>query len=101
MWPFPARPKVETKPEVEVRLQLLEKRLEEIEFEWTGWYDKYRRLYARLVKREGSEAPAQPTQHSGPVGDQLHLVDEHQLTPEQLAINQEILAMRGGGRGRG
>jgi hypothetical protein len=33
------------------RLRALEKTLQEIRVEWEEWYDKYRRLYARLNKR--------------------------------------------------
>ena len=41
------------------RIDTLEKRLETIEYEWTDWYDKFRRLHARLAKREqrGEDKP--------------------------------------------
>lgn len=31
--------------------QLMEKRNDQIELEWSEWFDKFRRLYARLAKR--------------------------------------------------
>ncbi len=33
------------------RVEVLERRIKAIEVEWDEWYDKYRRLYARLAKR--------------------------------------------------
>lgn len=34
-----------------LRLEALERRLKVIEADWDEWYDKFRRLYARLSKR--------------------------------------------------
>lgn len=34
------------------RFDRLEERWNRIDVEWSEWYDKYRRLYARLAKRE-------------------------------------------------
>ena len=43
------------------RVEELERRLKSIEIEWDEWYDKYRRLYARIAKRvkaqEAAESP--------------------------------------------
>lgn len=36
---------------LEARMRALEKVQSEIEVEWNGWFDKFRRLYARLAKR--------------------------------------------------
>lgn len=49
MWPWT---KKLPEPDWIARLDRLEGRVKEIEVEWNGWYDKYRRLYARLAKRE-------------------------------------------------
>jgi hypothetical protein len=32
----------------------LKRKIDELEFEWSSWYDKYRLLYLRLTKREKS-----------------------------------------------
>jgi succinate dehydrogenase/fumarate reductase-like Fe-S protein len=39
-------------PDVAPRVAELEKKVRDLEVEWMDWYDKYRRLYARLAKRE-------------------------------------------------
>ena len=38
------------------RIRALEKRLEEIEYEWNDWYQKFRTLHARLAKQSSREA---------------------------------------------
>ena len=35
----------------EIRVETLERRFKGMEADWDEWYDKYRRLYARLSKR--------------------------------------------------
>lgn len=47
-----------------VRVEKLERKVKELEIEWEGWYDKYRRLYARLSKREerAHAAPDEPVE---------------------------------------
>jgi len=59
MWPF----KPKTQPELSERVDELSatvtgllKRLDEIEVEWEGWYDKFRTLHSRLAKRQQREA---------------------------------------------
>lgn len=47
-WPW-SGPKPD--PELEQRVSRLEGRMKSIEVEWDEWFDKYRRLYARLAKR--------------------------------------------------
>ena len=37
-----------------------ERRLKEIEVEWEGWFDKYRRLYARISKRVQRQRDEEP-----------------------------------------
>lgn len=39
-------------PDLEARVAALERRWETIDHEWTEWYDKFRRLHARLAKRQ-------------------------------------------------
>lgn len=55
MWPFTGRkPKPDQGPQLsdlERRVAKLEGRWDEIEIEWSEWFDKFRRLYARLAKR--------------------------------------------------
>lgn len=40
------------------RLEVVEKRLKALDVEWDEWYDKYRRLYARLAKRVAHDEKA-------------------------------------------
>lgn len=51
----PSREAVEAVVRLEKRLQALEERWLEIDVQWSEWYDKYRRLYARLAKRVSDE----------------------------------------------
>lgn len=44
------------------RLDALEQKLDTIDYEWTEWYDKFRRLHARLAKREEREHNGQSGQ---------------------------------------
>lgn len=63
MWPFTRKkPESPVDPSVLDRLAALEKRVDTIDVEWSEWYDKYRRLYARLAKRvhDDKEADAPP-----------------------------------------
>lgn len=65
--------------------------IEELRLEWNEWFDKFRRLYARLSRRVEREAEQpEPDEH------QLALVDPTAggLTPEQRAANDRILARR-------
>lgn len=53
---------------LEEDLAATKRRMKEIEVEWDGWYDKYRRLYARLSKREerAHETPDSPVEPRSP-----------------------------------
>lgn len=51
MWPFTPRDRTPTDRGLVARVEELERKLETIDVEWTEWYDKYRRLYARIAKR--------------------------------------------------
>jgi len=42
----------------------LNKRLDAIEMEWMEWFDKFRRLYARLAKRQEREAAEEENKSS-------------------------------------
>jgi len=45
-------------PDWIIRLEAIERRMKVIEADWEEWFDKYRRLYARLSKRvEREESP--------------------------------------------
>lgn len=48
MWPLTGR---RQGPDLTPRVEVLERRIKALEIEWDEWYDKYRRLYARLAKR--------------------------------------------------
>lgn len=46
--------------------ELLEKRNDQLELEWSEWFDKFRRLYARLAKRvERSQNDDQQSDRGG------------------------------------
>jgi hypothetical protein len=71
MWPFTRRKRERAvDPSLYERLDDLEKRVNAIDVEWSEWYDKYRRLYARLAKRvhddeqQQGKAPADSHDHS-------------------------------------
>jgi len=49
-------PQLDQLADIERRLEALERRWKEVDVEWSGWFDKYRRLYARIAKREQREA---------------------------------------------
>lgn len=61
----------------ELRVETLERRFKGLEADWDEWYDKYRRLYARLSKRiqdskkADEEAPDEPNGPSRRVGNPL------------------------------
>jgi len=40
-----------TQPGLKERIRALEKRQEEIEYDWNDWYQKFRTLHARLAKQ--------------------------------------------------
>jgi len=50
-WPFRAKTEAKQERPLERRLDDLERRIELLDVEWSEWYDKYRRLYARISKR--------------------------------------------------
>lgn len=75
MWPFDRKP---TKPPVpgavdaqelaalarrldatERRLEEAEKKVEELDLDWSESYDKFRRLYARIAKRQERDEAAE------------------------------------------
>lgn len=71
MWPFERKTEPATEPELRAKLKELEERIEAIDVEWSEWYDKYRRLYARIAKRverdsESREDAPQSTERHQP-----------------------------------
>ena len=54
-----------THAELERRLQ---EHSEKLELEWTEWYDKFRRLYARIAKRQQQIEEAEADGEGAPVG---------------------------------
>jgi len=84
MWPFSRRRGLSS--DELLRIEALERRLKVIEADWDEWYDKFRRLYARLSKRVErgeapvGEAPTSPADaRSGPNG-------HHTTNPLALAL---------------
>ena len=65
----------------ELRVETLERRFKGLEADWDEWYDKYRRLYARLSKRiqdskkADEDAPedtnGQPVGYRNPLAERL------------------------------
>lgn len=64
------------------RIEALERRLKVMEADWDEWYDKFRRLYARLSKRverdekdltlpDNGRSPHQPAPTMAPLAAQL------------------------------
>ena len=51
MWPFPPKTAPPTDAGLTARLEKLERQVEALDLEWSEWFDKYRRLYARIAKR--------------------------------------------------
>lgn len=52
---------------LEHRFEAIERKMEGVDMEWSEWFDKFRRLYARLSKRQQREDRAQE-QNSEPEG---------------------------------
>lgn len=64
---FRSEPKPPT--DWELRVETLERRFRALEADWDEWYDKYRRLYARLSKRVSDARKADedvPGETNGP-----------------------------------
>lgn len=57
-WSAPEKTEPELPPDFERRLKVLEDANRERDVEWSGWYDKFRLLYARLAKRVRDAAEA-------------------------------------------
>lgn len=55
MFGFGKSPDSETEKRLSERVADLEKRMDSVEMEWSEWFDKFRRLYARLAKRQERE----------------------------------------------
>lgn len=80
MWPFDRRqtkaeqvpaspaqgpgPSADQLAKIEAALEKLDRRATQLEMDWNEWFDKFRRLYARIAKRqerdEANEAPEGP-----------------------------------------
>ena len=72
---FQRRTKRELVADLEERLAKTEKRLDQVEMEWNEWFDKFRRLYARIAKRardleqaESVPTPRSPGDGRSPIG---------------------------------
>lgn len=67
MWPFPSHDKTPTDRERDRarddQIAQLESELRRIRVEWEEWYDKYRRLYARISKRAERDTENGPESH--------------------------------------
>lgn len=60
MWPFRPKTAPATDAGLDARLEEIERQLRTIDQEWSEWYDKYRRLYARIAKRVERDADDAP-----------------------------------------
>lgn len=70
MWPFRERP--EPDRGLELRLESAEKKIRDLELDWASQYDKFHRLYLRLMKRakedqKKAEDAAESTNGEDPV----------------------------------
>lgn len=70
MWPFGARPKPDLS--LDIRIASLEKKQRDLELDWASQYDKFHRLYLRLMKRakedqKRAEDAAESTNGDDPV----------------------------------
>lgn len=71
--PGPDRDKTAGNPggdALEERIALLERKLEKIDYEWSDWYDKFRRLHARIARRQqrDDETETPESQSTGGAG---------------------------------
>jgi hypothetical protein len=57
IWPFDRK---QTEPALGERVAQLEKQVKALTLEWDEWYDKYRRLYARIAKRQERDEAVEP-----------------------------------------
>lgn len=60
MWPFRASTDLEPLARLEHRVNELERQAADREIEWSEWFDKFRRLYARIAKRAERDPEAAP-----------------------------------------
>lgn len=69
-WPFR---RSEQDFDAQARIEALERKIKSLEVEWDEWYDKYRRLYARLSKRveRDGEPPATGHRVTNPMARRL------------------------------
>lgn len=59
-----AAPSVDQLAKLEAAVEKLDRKVTQIEMDWNEWFDKFRRLYARIAKRqerdEANEVPDAP-----------------------------------------
>jgi len=65
MWPFGRR---EPDPELAERVRDLERKMAVVDVEWSDWFDRYRRLYAKISKRAQEVPEDQPEGDRGANG---------------------------------
>lgn len=68
------------------RLEAVERRLKVIEADWDEWYDKFRRLYARLSKRVERGGEAVEEAPPGPAASRTTANGHHTTNPAALAL---------------
>lgn len=81
MWPFTRSDSTQTELRLDDRVSSLEKQLREIVVEWEEWYDKYRRLYARISKRAERDGEAAESRQDARHGTNGH--QEGQTPPKR------------------
>lgn len=84
MWPF-SRGARQVSDQLQ-RIEALERRLKVIEADWDEWYDKFRRLYARLSKRVERGDEAVESASSGPEAARTDGKRYQSTNPLALAI---------------
>jgi hypothetical protein len=85
MWPFTRTTAAATDERLEKRLEEIERKLRTIDQEWSEWYDKYRRLYARIAKRverDSDDAP-QSRQDAPGATKRAEVVPDHLPLPRR------------------
>lgn len=95
MWPF--RNRVDNHEDLTARLERLEREWKAREIEWEEWYDKFRRLYARIAKRVERENTASTADGPRPNGSYESAEASSGINRVQQ-LNAEILARRRGHR---
>ncbi len=94
-WPWSVEKPSE---DTNARLERLEREWKSMMIEWEEWYDKFRRLYARIAKRAERATDADTVDGRSLNGstESVEVPATSRLNDRQLAAQRAILARRGG-----